>query len=1049
MAERTIGLRININGTQQVITQIDQLEQLLTKAKEDLKQVEIGSSAFKKLSQEISLAEGQLESLNQQARSLTPERQVEGYSKLAGGITSSFAAATAAVQLFGNESEEVTKATIQAQNLLTLALSARGIAELKTGVQIVANTIATKAAAAAANLETAATTRLTVATRAFYTTLAANPYGAILAVVGLLVTALVAFSSETEEAEEKQKTLLETQQEAIKATVTETQKIEILTDIIKDSNASLDAREGAYQKLAKIIPELAGYTLQEAEAQGLLNVAIERELELINLRARAKALEDFITEQEKERIATMLANEEREKAAALLQQQSDDLKEAQQIMKGMGAATMEEAFAQVERNKQLRESLSNLNGVQQVEKKRGVLQQELFDINTKILELEKQRNDEIEKSKNRTDALNKSEEERKKQTQALIDLLGQQARVQAQLLTQALELEQRNVDIVGTLEENVATAKKYEQALNKLKTTSELFAELQADLTPKVDKVGQVFDKVRDKSEEYFDSIKEGKLSTEQLLAAGQKLKEEALSLGKAAGLTKNDLDLLEKYVLNYTQFTDAVNKFQNTSIIPPFDAATFEKDLIDVQLLTGKIKIDPYSQLDPSSPNYRDPAKLQADLLNAQERLQKDQEAFIKSYVELRKQEVDLTKFSKEEQEKLVKTYEEAGKIAFNNLVNVGNEVIQFEYGVVAVSKQVETLNQQLANLAPAARRGFIVENTEQIAEEYSSVLDGIAETDEELYDLKEKLRKKDYTEEERYSASLTSLRKNLAKEGINIDDLSYEEQLRLLEAFLKKEIDLTKDAEKKKQDARNETLDGIRNVITEITQLATEVASVGREAISFQLENLERRYQASLEMVVGDTKQANDKRIELEKQYNEEKKAIEKKAALTELSLSLVQATANVAEAITKALTTGIPLVSQIAAGISAAIGAVQVGVIASQIQSVNSLRRGGILSSGGITRGASHEQGGIRFGQAGLELEGNEAVINRNSTLNYGGLLSSINQSGGGRPLVVSSPMDSRLMEVLAKERQTPIRAYVVEQDISRAQTVTKRLEQLSTF
>ena len=104
---------------------------------------------------------------------------------------------------------------------------------------------------------------------------------------------------------------------------------------------------------------------------------------------------------------------------------------------------------------------------------------------------------------------------------------------------------------------------------------------------------------------------------------------------------------------------------------------------------------------------------------------------------------------------------------------------------------------------------------------------------------------------------------------------------------------------------------------------------------------------------------------------------------------------------------------------------------------------------MRRGGISRGPSHEYGGITYAQAGVQLEGNEAVINRQSTIQYGSLLSSINQSGGGRPLVVSSPMDSRLVEVLAKERQTPIRAYVVEQDITRAQTITKKLEQLSTF
>jgi hypothetical protein len=104
---------------------------------------------------------------------------------------------------------------------------------------------------------------------------------------------------------------------------------------------------------------------------------------------------------------------------------------------------------------------------------------------------------------------------------------------------------------------------------------------------------------------------------------------------------------------------------------------------------------------------------------------------------------------------------------------------------------------------------------------------------------------------------------------------------------------------------------------------------------------------------------------------------------------------------------------------------------------------------MAAGGTITGPSHENGGVKFQNGGFELEGNEAVINRISTLNYSGLLSQINESGGGRPILVSSPMDSRLIEVLAKDRQTPIRAYVVEQDITEAQQINRKLEQLASF
>jgi len=82
-------------------------------------------------------------------------------------------------------------------------------------------------------------------------------------------------------------------------------------------------------------------------------------------------------------------------------------------------------------------------------------------------------------------------------------------------------------------------------------------------------------------------------------------------------------------------------------------------------------------------------------------------------------------------------------------------------------------------------------------------------------------------------------------------------------------------------------------------------------------------------------------------------------------------------------------------------------------------------------------------------GVVAEGNEAIINRQSTMNFQGLLSSINQAGGGRPLVMNNFDDSRIVEALAKQQQKPIRAYVLESDITNEQLISKRLDSLSKF
>ncbi len=232
--------------------------------------------------------------------------------------------------------------------------------------------------------------------------------------------------------------------------------------------------------------------------------------------------------------------------------------------------------------------------------------------------------------------------------------------------------------------------------------------------------------------------------------------------------------------------------------------------------------------------------------------------------------------------------------------------------------------------------------------------------------------------------------------------------------------------------------------------SQAISDIAGIAADAFQLQLGKLETNYNNTLSNIVGDTKEANDKRVELEEIYQKERRAIEKKAQLTSLAFTLATTIAQGAQAFVNALATLPPPANAIVAGIQAAITAAQVAIVAKQIQAVQAqpLRRGGMLGSGGIVNGPSHENGGVYAG-GGMFIEGNEAVINRQSTLQYAPLLSSINQQGGGRPILVSNPMDSRLVEAIAKQNTTPIRAYVVEQDITRVQTINRRLEQLASF
>lgn len=275
-----------------------------------------------------------------------------------------------------------------------------------------------------------------------------------------------------------------------------------------------------------------------------------------------------------------------------------------------------------------------------------------------------------------------------------------------------------------------------------------------------------------------------------------------------------------------------------------------------------------------------------------------------------------------------------------------------------------------------------------------------------------------------------------NLTEEELDALTILYQQFYEKLNQYRKQDVDNEKEAQKEKRESQ-------LNNIQSLSQQLGEVSSTLRQFSDLTLESLAIQEEQALDGIIGTTEQANQKRIELAQQYEGQRRQIEKQTRIQELEFARIQAIAEGAVAVIRSAA------NPILTPLTVALVAAQVSLITSQLQQARSLQRGGKLQLGGLLEGPSHEEGGIRFGQMGLELEGGEAVINRVSTAQYGSLLSTINQAGGGRPLVSSGFDDSRLLEALAKQRSEPIRAYVLEQEITNKQAVSSRLESLSTL
>ena len=236
------SLNVKINGAEQAVTTVSQIEQALIATREELKNVAIGSDAFQKLSTQAQTLQREFVNSYKETTNFNKGIAELGQSvgQLASTVTAGFTIATSAFALFGAEGEEVTQAQAKAQQALALALSATTIAtnaktlsedlgnvaaalglnlsRAKTAATIVdteavgVNTAATVANAAATGVdavakqaEAVATTEAAIAQEGLNVAMAANPVGLILVGLTALIGALVLFASGEETAKSKTK----------------------------------------------------------------------------------------------------------------------------------------------------------------------------------------------------------------------------------------------------------------------------------------------------------------------------------------------------------------------------------------------------------------------------------------------------------------------------------------------------------------------------------------------------------------------------------------------------------------------------------------------------------------------------------------------------------------------------------------------------------------------------------------------------------------------------------------------------------------------------
>lgn len=228
--------------------------------------------------------------------------------------------------------------------------------------------------------------------------------------------------------------------------------------------------------------------------------------------------------------------------------------------------------------------------------------------------------------------------------------------------------------------------------------------------------------------------------------------------------------------------------------------------------------------------------------------------------------------------------------------------------------------------------------------------------------------------------------------------------------------------------------------NLISQFAQQQTQIATQQlNDQIDLDRERIESQYASALI-----SREQYDNAIEQLNQSQEQKQLeIDRKNFRTEKALSIAGATIDGARAVLGAFagTQGGIVVRSIAAALAGVFAGTQIALIARQEFKA---------ATGGIVPG----NGSGMIDSVPASLAPGEAVINSSSTQAFLPLLSAINEMGGGKSFVPDLPATNQGQQfapifVDNERSKEPIRAYVVESDISDAQRRVNRIERSTRF
>ena len=248
--------------------------------------------------------------LRQEMRNMASDtRALDTLAEGMGFVGDATAATMGIISQFTGKEEDAKRAVVAfttAQAALGTVTKAANILQKQSNIMLAVKALQSKAAAAATNLEAAATGKATIAQRLFNAVAKANPYVLLLGGIAAVTAAIIAFTLATSKAETAQERLSKTMHEASlkgqKDAQNEVTKLNLLYNATQDVTLSIDQRKDAAEKLQKQYPAYFSNMSTEEIMLGKASKAYQQLKNDIISVAKAKAYSDKITELENKNI---------------------------------------------------------------------------------------------------------------------------------------------------------------------------------------------------------------------------------------------------------------------------------------------------------------------------------------------------------------------------------------------------------------------------------------------------------------------------------------------------------------------------------------------------------------------------------------------------------------------------------------------------------------------------------------------------------------------------------------------------------------------------